>query len=75
MLMQLFVVLQDVYFTIHVTPQEGCSWVSFETNAILNSTFSLIREVLATFQPGQAVVSVMSNKVIIVNRSSLPIDH
>lgn len=55
--------LQDVYYTIHVTPQVECSWVSFETNSEVQQCLSLIGMVLDTFRPGKAVVSIMATKV------------
>ncbi len=55
--------LKEVYYTIHVTPQVECSWVSFETNLELNSCIQLIKKVLAKFNPSKASVSLMTNKV------------
>jgi len=43
------------YYTIHITPEEHCSYVSFETNApsSVNSYASLLREVVEIFRPGR----------------------
>jgi len=44
------------YFTIHVTPQEPCSYASFETNAFLEGELGdLIQRVIALFQPRSAI--------------------
>ena len=43
--------LGEYYFTIHVTPEPECSYVSFETNAILDDYTALIQQVLACFRP------------------------
>ena len=48
---------QQAYFTIHITPEPECSFVSFETNAVLPSYTSLVRHVVDTFQPGSFCVS------------------
>jgi len=42
--------LNDGYFTIHVTPQPKCSYASFETN-IQCDYASLIKRVIAIFKP------------------------
>ena len=43
--------LFDSYFTIHVTPEPQCSYVSFETTTCLRSYSSLIKNVLQVFKP------------------------
>lgn len=50
--------LGDAYYTIHVTPEPHCSFVSFETNAALPSYTSLLRRVLDTFRPGEFCMAV-----------------
>lgn len=47
----------DEYFTIHVTPQVECSWVSFETNLLIDSHSALMAKVLAIFKPGSFTFS------------------
>lgn len=39
------------YFTIHVTPQEACPYVSFETNAISCDYEVILSAVIRVFQP------------------------
>jgi len=50
------------YFTIHITPQSPCSYVSFETNVELNNYDELIRKVLNIFKPGRYIISFFSNE-------------
>jgi len=40
------------YFTVHVTPEPHCSFVSFETNAVCDIP-QLIQEVIKLFRPGR----------------------
>lgn len=47
----------DVYFTIHITPEPQCSFVSFETNLKVPSYNELLRKVLDTFKPGNYVAA------------------
>lgn len=54
--------LKNWYWTIHITPEPHCSYVSFETNAPLNSYTRLLRSVLNVFKPGRATVVVMSDE-------------
>lgn len=55
---------KNVYYTIHVTPQIECSWVSFETNLEVKRCLPLIRMVLDVFRPGKATVSLMATEDI-----------
>lgn len=57
--------MQEVYYTIHVTPQIECSWVSVETNVELESCVAVIENALAIFRPGKTAISLMANKVSI----------
>ena len=49
--------VQQAYFTVHITPEPECSFVSFETNAVLPSYTALVRHVVELFQPGSFCVS------------------
>jgi S-adenosylmethionine decarboxylase len=50
--------LENAYWTIHITPEDHCSYVSFETNIspelLGNRTYTdLVRDVARTFKPGR----------------------
>lgn len=53
---------KDSYYTIHVTPQPMCSYVSFETNIKLKNYNKLVNRVLNVFKPGSFVITLFSNK-------------
>jgi len=57
--------LGDGYFTIHVTPQPSCSYVSFETNIqVPNNDYSaLVEKVLKVFKPGKFSLSLFGGFV------------
>lgn len=55
----------DAYFTIHITPQENCSFVSFETNACLDDYTALIQKVLACFQPSRFIITHLANALVV----------
>ena len=50
------------YFTIHITPEASCSYVSFETNAPSSDYHELIARVLDIFKPGQFIVTLCANE-------------
>jgi len=56
--------LGKYYFTIHVTPQAECSYVSFETNIPLDSYEDLIQQVILAFNPGHFIISFFSTEDI-----------
>lgn len=49
--------------TIHITPEPGFSYVSFESNIAASSYEDLIARVTNTFKPGKFVVTVFASKV------------
>lgn len=49
--------------TIHITPEPGFSYVSFETNVPQASYKDVIQRVINTFQPGNFVLTVFANEV------------
>ena len=49
------------YSTIHITPESGSSYVSFETNQKVASYNSLIKNVLRTFCPKRFVMTLMAD--------------
>jgi len=54
--------VKDGYFTIHVTPQNSCSFASFETNIILQDYTELAIRVLQCFKPSQFILTLMGNR-------------
>jgi len=50
-------VKEDEYFTVHITPNEGHSYVSYETNAQVSSYGKLTRAVVDTYRPGRFCVA------------------
>jgi hypothetical protein len=62
------------YFTIHITPEPHCSFVSFETNAQLASYNEVLTRVLAIFRPGQFSVSIFVDNASPMQSSQQAID-
>jgi S-adenosylmethionine decarboxylase len=56
------IVKGDTYFTVHVTPQQECSFVSFETNLERDGYGSLITRVLELFRPGRYTLTLFASK-------------
>lgn len=54
--------LDDSYFNIHITPQQECSYVSFETNVKVSSYKELISKVLEAFKPGRFLMTLFANE-------------
>ncbi|XP_057307571.1 S-adenosylmethionine decarboxylase proenzyme-like [Hydractinia symbiolongicarpus] len=57
--------LDKFYYTIHVTPQPDCSYVSFETNIQNENYYELIAKLAAIFKPGKFIVTLFSNREVI----------
>eukprot|EP01126_Amoeba_proteus_P062300 TRINITY_DN8449_c0_g1_i2.p1 TRINITY_DN8449_c0_g1~~TRINITY_DN8449_c0_g1_i2.p1 ORF type:complete len:372 (+),score=44.54 TRINITY_DN8449_c0_g1_i2:91-1116(+) len=53
----------QTYYTIHITPQLTCSYVSFETNVVCDGYKGLIERVLDTFKPSSFTVLLFSDKL------------
>lgn len=53
---------KDAYYTIHVTPQASCSYVSFETNIKLENYNQIVNRVLDIFKPENFIVTLFSSK-------------
>eukprot|EP00127_Corallochytrium_limacisporum_P006004 Clim_evm81s215 gene=Clim_evmTU81s215 len=51
----------EVYFTIHVTPQDDFSYVSFECNIHMKNYDDLIARVVDVFRPKKFVLNIFSN--------------
>ena len=68
---------EQAYFTIHITPEPECSFVSFETNAVLPNYTPLVRHVVELFQPGSFCVSLFvdGGSDVSDSRSGLQWEH
>lgn len=55
-------VLFRSYSTIHITPESGSSYASFETNQKVSSYKSLIANVIRTFRPRRFVMTLMADE-------------
>eukprot|EP00045_Choanoeca_perplexa_P023156 m.12493 g.12493 ORF g.12493 m.12493 type:complete len:351 (-) comp9962_c0_seq1:99-1151(-) len=53
--------IEDSYYTIHITPQPEFSYVSFETDYPTDCYKGIIKRVLAIFKPGRFSVSLFAN--------------
>ena len=51
------------YATIHVTPEAAFSYVSFETNRLVENYMELIENVINTFKPGKLMVTFYATRV------------
>lgn len=58
------------YSTIHITPEEDFSYVSFEANVPVASYDKLVAAVLEIFRPGRFVLSVFADRSAICGPSS-----
>jgi S-adenosylmethionine decarboxylase len=55
-------ILYKSYYTMHITPEEGSSYASFETNQKLPSYTSLVNNVVRTFRPRRFVITLMADE-------------
>lgn len=53
---------KDEYYTIHITPEDDYSYVSFETNAHCLCYTDLVQQVVDTFKPGTFLVTLYGNE-------------
>lgn len=67
-------ILHDSYFTIHITPEQQCSYVSFETNTSLRNYSPMVRNVLNVFRPKRFVLTFFGDEAAINNIPELPTD-
>ena len=51
------------YATIHVTPEVAFSYVSFETNRLVENYMELIENVINIFKPGKLMVTFYATRV------------
>ena len=50
------------YSTIHITPESGSSYASFETNQKVGSYKALISNVIRTFRPKRFIMTLMADE-------------
>jgi S-adenosylmethionine decarboxylase len=55
--------LEDVYSTIHVTPEPHCSYASYETNISLPTYKKLCASVFEIFKPGTVTLTLFAQKM------------
>ncbi|CAM9940646.1 unnamed protein product [Scytosiphon promiscuus] len=67
-------ILYDSYYTIHVTPEESCSYASFETNNPFKSYRSIINNVLNVFRPKRWVLTMVADKAGLNTITENPFD-
>ncbi|XP_071800689.1 S-adenosylmethionine decarboxylase proenzyme-like [Asterias amurensis] len=53
---------KDGYVTIHITPEEKYSYVSFETNIEMKDYSEFVKKVLTVFNPGKVVMTLFASK-------------
>lgn len=57
--------MDDGYYTIHITPQDNCSFVSFETNVYMDDYTELINKVLRCFKPDRFIIVHLANTLVV----------
>lgn len=62
------------YSTMHITPESGSSYASFETNQKLTSYTSLISNVVRTFRPKRFVMTLMADEGGLKQMKENPMD-
>eukprot|EP00621_Florenciella_sp_RCC1693_P013042 CAMPEP_0182546708 /NCGR_PEP_ID=MMETSP1323-20130603/36419_1 /TAXON_ID=236787 /ORGANISM="Florenciella parvula, Strain RCC1693" /LENGTH=182 /DNA_ID=CAMNT_0024757965 /DNA_START=64 /DNA_END=612 /DNA_ORIENTATION=- len=68
-------ILYGSYTTVHITPEQECSYASFETSTPLTSYSALINNVLSTFRPMRVVVTLTGDAEGIAQVVENPIDN
>jgi S-adenosylmethionine decarboxylase len=66
-------VLYKSYYTMHITPEEGSSYASFETNQKLASYTSLISNVVRSFKPRRFIMTMMADEGALKEISGNPL--
>jgi len=61
------------YSTIHITPEAGSSYCSFETNQQVGSYKALISNVIRTFRPKRFVMTLMADEAGLAQVKELPL--
>lgn len=55
-------ILDQSYYTVHITPEQGSSYASFETNRKLTSYTDVIMNVVRTFKPKRFIMTLMADE-------------
>ena len=61
------------YSTMHVTPEDGSSYASFETNQKMPSYTALINNVVNTFRPKRFVLTLMADEGALSQIKDIPL--
>lgn len=61
------------YSTIHITPESGSSYASFETNQKVTSYKTLLNNVIRTFRPKRFVMTLMADEAGLKQVTDLPL--
>jgi len=61
------------YSTMHVTPEDGSSYASFETNQKASSYTALINNVVSTFKPKRFVLTLMADEPALAHIKNCPL--
>lgn len=67
-------ILHDSYYTMHVTPEPECSYVSFETNTCLRNYSALIRNSLNIFKPKRFLLTMFSDEAVTKDLVDFPMN-
>jgi len=62
--------LNGSYYTIHITPEPQCAYVSFETNVPMSDYTKLIKDVVGLFKPARFTVSLFADTGALCGPSS-----
>lgn len=63
------------YYTIHVTPQASCSYVSFETNIKRKDYSQIVNQVVDIFKPNKFIITLFSTKGSMCGDASKALDR
>merc|ERR1719203_1010850 len=66
-------ILFHSYSTMHITPEEGSSYASFETNQKLKTYTPLISNVVRAFRPKRFVMTLMADEGGLVEMGNNPL--
>lgn len=66
-------ILYKSYYTMHITPEEGSSYASFETNQKLASYTALISNVVRSFKPRRFIMTMMADEGALKEISGNPL--